>query len=162
MAGTLAASPSGRSPLVAAPAAEAAARRNLRAQIARLERDIGRALTSVHPPLPVPSGTSSPAGPRVLGLGELERVRDRLAAQLGDARAAAGAQTARQAVARGKLDELLLAPGEHRWARVSAVEVGEPSCKVWQVRPRLGLLGMLMGWWRVKISSGCPLGLAGA
>jgi hypothetical protein len=25
------------------------------------------------------------------------------------------------------------------------------------VRPRLGLIGMLMGWWRVVISSGCPL-----
>jgi hypothetical protein len=25
------------------------------------------------------------------------------------------------------------------------------------VRPRLGLIGMLMGWWQVKLSSGCPL-----
>src|SRR5215213_2248704 len=24
-------------------------------------------------------------------------------------------------------------------------------------RPRYGLLGMLMNWWRVRISSGCPL-----
>ena len=23
--------------------------------------------------------------------------------------------------------------------------------------PRLGLIGMLMGWWQVKLSSGCPL-----
>ena len=28
---------------------------------------------------------------------------------------------------------------------------------MWQVRPRLGLIGMLMGWWQVKLSSGCPL-----
>lgn len=28
---------------------------------------------------------------------------------------------------------------------------------VWQVRPRLGLIGMLAGWWHVKLSSGCPL-----
>jgi len=35
--------------------------------------------------------------------------------------------------------------------------VGEPGCGVWQVRPRLGLIGMLMGWWQVKLSSGCPL-----
>jgi hypothetical protein len=25
------------------------------------------------------------------------------------------------------------------------------------VRPRLGLIGMLAGWWHVKLSSGCPL-----
>jgi hypothetical protein len=25
------------------------------------------------------------------------------------------------------------------------------------VRPRWGVLGMLMNWWRVVISSGCPL-----
>jgi hypothetical protein len=31
------------------------------------------------------------------------------------------------------------------------------GCGVWQVRPRLGLIGMLMGWWQVKLSSGCPL-----
>jgi hypothetical protein len=28
---------------------------------------------------------------------------------------------------------------------------------VWHVRPRLGLVGMLAGWWQVKLSSGCPL-----
>ena len=36
-------------------------------------------------------------------------------------------------------------------------DIGEPGCGVWQVRPRLGLIGMLMGWWEVKLSSGCPL-----
>jgi hypothetical protein len=25
------------------------------------------------------------------------------------------------------------------------------------VRPRWSFIGMLMGWWRVVISSGCPL-----
>ena len=41
--------------------------------------------------------------------------------------------------------------------RVGAADVGEPGCGVWHVRPRLGLIGMLMGWWQVKLSSGCPL-----
>ena len=36
-------------------------------------------------------------------------------------------------------------------------DVGEPGCGRWHSRPRLGLIGMLMGWWRVKVSSGCPL-----
>jgi hypothetical protein len=34
--------------------------------------------------------------------------------------------------------------------------VGARGCGDWHVRPRLGLLGMLMNWWRVVVSSGCP------
>ncbi len=55
------------------------------------------------------------------------------------------------------LERMLLAPGRHRFVRVSQQDIGEPGCGVWQVRPRLGLIGMLMGWWQVKLSSGCPL-----
>ena len=36
-------------------------------------------------------------------------------------------------------------------------DIGEPGCHDWHVRPRFGLLGMLAGWWRVVVSSGCPL-----
>jgi len=50
-----------------------------------------------------------------------------------------------------------MGPAQHRFARISCRELGEPGCGVWQVRPRLGLIGMLMGWWQVKLSSGCPL-----
>ena len=49
------------------------------------------------------------------------------------------------------------APAEHRWVQVTSAELGLPGCRSWQVRPRLGPLGRLMGWWRVKVSSGCPL-----
>jgi hypothetical protein len=55
------------------------------------------------------------------------------------------------------LEQILLDPAKHRFARVSCRDLGEPGCGVWQVRPRLGLIGMLMGWWQVKLSSGCPL-----
>jgi hypothetical protein len=41
--------------------------------------------------------------------------------------------------------------------RIGAEDIGETGCKYWEVRPRLGIIGMLMNWWRVKISSGCPL-----
>ena len=51
----------------------------------------------------------------------------------------------------------MLDPAGNRFARVSRQDLGEPGCGVWQVRPRLGLIGMLMGWWEVKLSSGCPL-----
>jgi hypothetical protein len=36
-------------------------------------------------------------------------------------------------------------------------DVGEPGCKHWHSTPKWGPIGMLLGWWRVKISSGCPL-----
>ena len=52
---------------------------------------------------------------------------------------------------------MLAEPGRHRFVRLPNRELGEPGCGVWQVRPRLGLIGMLMGWWQVKLSSGCPL-----
>jgi hypothetical protein len=51
---------------------------------------------------------------------------------------------------------LLTDPAGHKWVRVSNDDLGEPGCKYFHSRPRLGLVGMLMGWWRVKISSGCP------
>jgi hypothetical protein len=41
--------------------------------------------------------------------------------------------------------------------RVSNADIGEPGCKHWHVRPRLGLIGMLAGWWHVKVSSGLSL-----
>jgi hypothetical protein len=55
------------------------------------------------------------------------------------------------------LAQMRLEPGRHRFTRVSCRELGEPGCGVWQARPRLGPVGMLMGWWQVTLSSGCPL-----
>ena len=48
-------------------------------------------------------------------------------------------------------------PPDYKWVRVTRDDLGEPGCGHWHSRPRLGPLGMLMGWWRVKVSSGCPL-----
>jgi hypothetical protein len=62
-----------------------------------------------------------------------------------------------QAEKRLALERMLLDPAAHRNVRISCRELGEPGCGVWQVRPRMGLIGMLMGWWQVKLSSGCPL-----
>ena len=52
---------------------------------------------------------------------------------------------------------MLAAPAGLKWVRVSRDDIGEPGCGHWHSRPRLGPIGMLMGWWRVKVSSGCPL-----
>jgi len=135
---------------------ERAARRTLRAQIARLERDLGNAVVAAYPRLPAGTARVSHRGPRLLGLEELERVRDDLADRLSDVRAQAAAQAERQAEARVLIERMLLDPGAYPWVRVANADIGEPGCKHWHVRPRLGLIGMLAGWWHVKISSGCP------
>ena len=96
-------------------------------------------------------------GPRLLTLGELEVIRDALAARLTAAKLTLDARAQEQEQARVMLERMLLAPGDHRRVRIAQRDLGEPGCGVWHVRPRLGLVGMLMGWWQVKLSSGCPL-----
>ncbi|MEN3280620.1 MAG: hypothetical protein V7607_1760 [Solirubrobacteraceae bacterium] len=136
---------------------ERAARRQLRAQIARLEAQLSDALISAFPYGPVETAVPASGGPRVLRLGELERVRDALAARVATARADLDERGERQAACRALLERMLLDPGRHRFVRVANRDLGEPGCGVWHVRPRLGLIGMLAGWWQVKLSSGCPL-----
>ena len=51
----------------------------------------------------------------------------------------------------------MLEPEKHKWVRVGNEDIGERGCKHWHVRPRWGILGMMLNWWRVRISSGCPL-----
>jgi len=134
---------------------ERAARRTLRSQIAHLERDLASALIAAR--LPVCGTPISHAGPRLLGLGELERTRDALADRIAEVRGQAARQGELQAEARVLIERMLLDPGKYRWVRVSNADLGEPGCKNWHVVPRLGIVGMLAGWWHVKISSGCPL-----
>jgi hypothetical protein len=149
-----------RRPLAAPPAADAderAARRAMRGQIARLDRDIGRLVSATFPHLGAGAPGPALAGPRLLSLGELERSRDALADRLTTLRADAALQALRQEEARALRTAMLAAPRHHRWVRVTQAQVGEPGCGFWEVRPRVGLVGMLMGWWCVKVSSGCPL-----
>jgi hypothetical protein len=136
---------------------ERAARAQLRRQIARLETQLSDVLVSAFPYGPVDTAVPAPGGPQVLGLGDLERVRDALAARLATARAQLRERGERQAACRALLERMLLEPGRHRFVRVANRDLGEPGCGVWHVRPRLGLIGMLAGWWQVKLSSGCPL-----
>jgi hypothetical protein len=137
---------------------ERAARRSLRMQIAKLERELAEAFVTAYQlgGLDAEPACSS-AAPRLLDLGELERVRDDLAARVRSARATITERADRQAANRVALERMLLDPGRYRFMRISNRDIGEPGCGVWQVRPRLGLVGMLMGWWQVKLSSGCPL-----
>lgn len=139
------------------PAAQAAARRALRDQIARLERQLADAFVTAYPLGGLERPPESAARPRLLDLGELERVRDELADRVSCAQATIARRREEQARKRQALQRMRLAPAEHRFERISCRELGEPGCGVWQVRPRWGLIGMLMGWWQVKLSSGCPL-----
>ena len=137
---------------------ELAARRSLRGQISRLERELADAFVTAYSlgGLDLGTGTAG-SDPRLLDLGELERVRDELAERLRSARVSIAERAEIQEANRLYLERMLLDPAEHRFARMPCRDLGEPGCGVWQVRPRLGLIGMLMGWWQVKLSSGCPL-----
>lgn len=137
---------------------ESAARRSLRGQIARLEFELAEAFVTAFtmgglPQPPAPARTE----PRLLDLGQLEVVRDGLAQRLHEARATITRRADEQEEKRLLLERMLLEPRRYRFTRIACSDLGEPGCGVWQVRPRLGLIGMLMGWWQVKLSSGCPL-----
>jgi hypothetical protein len=150
----------GRVREAAASGAEAAARRALRAQIARLERELGALLADAFPRRGIAFGVGTRAGPRLLSLGELEALRDELAARVADARAALAERHAAEAEARRRLEAMLADPAAHPWERVRATDVGDRGCGEYRVVPRLGPVGVLLRWWRVKVSSGCPLGAA--
>ena len=137
---------------------ELAARRSLRAQIARLERELAGAFVTAF------RWAARAAADRV--------VRPRRGCSTSASSSRSATSSPARSTPRGRrsrsapisrpqtavlLERMLLEPGRYRFARISCRELGEPGCGVWQVRPRLGLIGMLMGWWQVKLSSGCPL-----
>ena len=138
---------------------EQAARRSLREQIARLERQLGAALASASPGLVLDVAVSTHGGARLLALGDLEALRDGMDRRLREARAVLAARAESQRRNRERLERMMLEPARYKFARVSREDVGESGCGGWEVRPRLGLIGMLAGWWEVKLSSGCPLAM---
>lgn len=135
---------------------DGAARRTLRDQIAKLERELAGLFVSAYPRRELDWQVSSPGGPRLLDVGDLEALRDQLAERVEEARRELSARAESEETGRGRIEALVADPGSHKWERVSNEEIGEPGCKYYHSTPRLGLVGMLMGWWRVKISSGCP------
>lgn len=137
---------------------ERLARHELRRQVGRLERELaglfGEAFGRIELEHRV---AASAAQPRILDLGELERLRDELAERIADARRDLARRARVETDNRRLLREMITAPAEFKWVRISRADVGEPGCGGWHSQPRLGPLGMLMGWWQVKVSSGCPL-----
>jgi DNA-binding transcriptional regulator YhcF (GntR family) len=134
---------------------EAPTRRELRRQIARLEEELSgyaRELRRGDPGHPLLQ-----AKPRVADVSELERTRDALLEQIAEVRDKQARKGRRQQRARRQVEAMAREPEEHKWQWVSNEETGDPGCKTWHVTPRYGPVGALMGWWRVKVSSGCPL-----
>jgi hypothetical protein len=154
-----------------ASAGEHAARRALRAQIARMEHELSGIVADTFPHIsPTPAfGGGTPAssgaragedarlGPCLLTLAELERMRDRLVGRVQELRRLAAGRGEHERRARELLERMKLEPGRYKFVRLPVSDLGQGGCGVWEVRPRLGLIGMLAGWWQVKLSSGCPL-----
>jgi hypothetical protein len=136
---------------------ERGARVELRRQIARLERELGELFASAFPRKGIEWTVAPAGGPRLLGVGELEQVRDELAGRIAEVRGLLNDRAYVETRNREVLERMIADPAKFKWVRISNVDVGEPACHHWHSRPRYGLLGMLMGWWRVKLSSGCPL-----
>ena len=148
----------GLAPFVEEQVDESAARRTLREQIARLERQLADAVVASFPQTRLeirPAGGGG--GPRMLSLGELEAQRDALQVRLHEARKVLERRGEEVERNRILLERMLLEPKRYKFARLHRTDVDMGGCGAWQVRPRLGLIGMLMGWWQVKLSSGCPL-----
>lgn len=140
--------------------AERDVRETLRGQIAKLERESSAIVAEGFPHIS-PADLrqlrgEAVAGPRLLTLAELERVRDHLVGCTQDLRRLAVARVEHERRAREQLEAMKLEPGHHKFMRLPVRDLGEGGCGVWEVRPRLGLVGMLAGWWQVKLSSGCP------
>ena len=127
------------------------ARRSLRAQIARLEGELAKITATTYPPIAV--ATSQRGGtPRLLDLAALECARDDLAGRVSTAYRLQDEQNASQAEARALLEDMLANPERHKGAVVTNAQLGLPGCTTYRVVPRL-----FSTWWRVKVSSGCPL-----
>ena len=155
------------------PDAEQGARRALRGQITRMERELSEIVAGAFPhisPISRLSGEIFPpggggarqaehvcSGPSLLTLAQLEQMRDSLAGRVQDLRRMAAERGEHERRSHELLKRMKLEPGRYKFARLPVKDLGEGGCGVWEVRPRLGLVGMLAGWWQVKLSSGCPL-----
>jgi hypothetical protein len=139
------------------PRDERAAREALRTQVSRLERELSGLVAQTFPHIsPIDAHGDTFSGPRLLTLGELERSRDRLALRVGEVRGQVAERADLERRSRALLERMKLEPGRYKFVRVPVADLGDGHCGVWEVRPRLGLIGMLAGWWQVKLSSGCP------
>src|SRR3954447_25447443 len=104
---------------------ERAARRSLRDQIAKLERELAAAFVGAFPRQGIDFGVArAPGGPRMLSLGELEDVRDALAERLVEVRRQLHQRAEEEEGKRELLERMLLEPARYKWGRVTGREGG--------------------------------------
>ena len=137
---------------------ERLARIELRRQVGHLERELAGLFGEAFGRVEVDHRVGALAAePRVLDLGELERLRDELSDRVAAARLTLRERARVETDNRELLRKMLASPADFRGVKVTRADIGEPGCGGWHSRPQLGPIGRLMGWWRVKVSSGCPL-----
>jgi len=131
-------------------------RGELRSQIARLEAEYAAANARLNRP----ADTTTPSSaPRLLTASELESVRDQLVSRFLDVQGELREleiEKMRHGEQRDLLRRMHDEPARHRWTTITTRDIGEPGCRRWEARPILGVIGLLSGWWRVRVSSGCP------
>ena len=132
-------------------------RRELRRQIARLEGELAELFASAFPHQGISFEVVPAGGPRILGAAELEGIRDNLISRIRDVRGMLSDIAYVETKKRELLERMIAEPERYPWVRIANEDIGEPGCKHYHSRPRFGIIGMLLGWWRVKLSSGCPL-----
>ena len=93
-------------------------RRDLRAQIASLERELANTLAATYPRVAA-TRTIAHGGPRLLDLGQLERTRDTLAANVSDVRRRAEDQRRAQAEARARLEAMYTDLAGHKGEQIA-------------------------------------------
>jgi DNA-binding transcriptional regulator YhcF (GntR family) len=135
---------------------ERAGRQELRRQIARLEAQLASYPGDTRKPGEPTHPLLRPKG-HVPNMAELEEIRDDLIERLDRARGASERRGEEQRRARTRLEKMAADPAAHKWETVASEDLGEPGCGKFEVQPKWGPVGALMNWWRVKVSSGCPL-----
>jgi hypothetical protein len=129
---------------------ERAARIQLRGQIAALEAQLSDAVVIAFPHGGVHGAVPAPGGPRLLTLGELERIRDALADRLAQARGVLEERGERQEASRALLERMLLEPSRYKFVRVANRDLGERLRRVARA-PAPRAHRHADGWWQVAV-----------
>jgi len=98
---------------------ERLAREDLRRQIGQLERELGELFATAFPRTGIDFGVAAAGGPRVLGVADLEAVRDVLAARLQRAQAELSDRVDVEEQNREVIERMIAEPDRYRWVRVS-------------------------------------------
>src|SRR5205823_8970212 len=122
-----------------------------------LERELSAIVADGLPHIGAVASGAPARGPRLLSFEQLEQLRDQLAGRVQQLRRLAQERAEHEHRARELLEAMKLEPGRYKFVRLPVTDLGQRGCGVWEVRPRFGLIGMLAGWWQLKLSSGCPL-----